>query len=48
MAAQSWANEKDPDSDVSSNGTEDDDNNEPEIVIKAGDHLGNDCYVLCV
>jgi hypothetical protein len=48
MAAQSRANENDPDSDVSSNGTEDDDNNEPKIVIKAGDHLGNDCYVLCV
>ena len=48
MAAQSRANGEDPDSDESSNGTDDDENNEPEIVIKAGDHLGNDHYVLCV
>jgi hypothetical protein len=48
MASQSHGNGDDPDLEGSSDGMEDNDNNEPEIVIKAGDHLGNDHYVLCV
>jgi hypothetical protein len=49
MAAQSWANGKDAGMDKSSNGMEVAYNEqEPNIVMEVGDHLGNFCYVLCV